>query len=326
MLNSQEAHPLEINFSTEDVTQRDRLEHWREAFARTIANMDWYPLTDTPFQQRAKVRGLPGLGIVAGTHTSTGFFARRTPELISAGTDHLVLNIQLEGRFILSQLGRETTVGPGEAVLASSADVATVTLMPNSRFIALSVPRQKFAPMVHQAQSHVGVLVPSDSEPLTLLRNYTLAMLNSDPIVNPLLQERAVAHIYDLVALAFDARPEVAAHAQQRGQRAARLLSIKSDILDNLGDGELRESVIANRHGVTPRYVRMLFEAEGTTFSDFVRRTRLTRAHQILTDRRNRDRTIGSVAYEVGFNDLSHFNRLFRRLYGGRPSEIRARR
>jgi hypothetical protein len=33
----------------------------------------------------------------------------------------------------------------------------------------------------------------------------------------------------------------------------------------------------------------MLFEAEGTTFSDFLRRSRPTRAHQVLADRRNCD-------------------------------------
>ena len=68
----------------------------------------------------------------------------------------------------------------------------------------------------------------------------------------------------------------------------------------------------------------MLFAAEGTTFSDFLRGSRLARAHQILTDPRCSGLTISSIAYEVGFGDLSHFNRLFRTLYGARPSEIRA--
>jgi AraC-like DNA-binding protein len=32
---------------------------------------------------------------------------------------------------------------------------------------------------------------------------------------------------------------------------------------------------------------------------------------------------IGEIAYEVGFNDLSYFNRLFRRHFGMSPSEAR---
>jgi AraC-like DNA-binding protein len=33
---------------------------------------------------------------------------------------------------------------------------------------------------------------------------------------------------------------------------------------------------------------------------------------------------MASIAYDVGFNDLSHFNRVFRRHYHATPSEIRA--
>jgi AraC-like DNA-binding protein len=33
--------------------------------------------------------------------------------------------------------------------------------------------------------------------------------------------------------------------------------------------------------------------------------------------------TIGAIAYEAGFGDLSHFNRSFRRRYGASPSDVR---
>ncbi len=37
---------------------------------------------------------------------------------------------------------------------------------------------------------------------------------------------------------------------------------------------------------MTPRYVQMLFDEEGTTFTDFVLRQRLARAHRMLSDPR----------------------------------------
>jgi len=43
----------------------------------------------------------------------------------------------------------------------------------------------------------------------------------------------------------------------------------------------------------------------------------------MLSDPRLADRTIGSVAFDVGFGDLSYFNRTFRRRYGAIPTEIR---
>jgi AraC-like DNA-binding protein len=43
----------------------------------------------------------------------------------------------------------------------------------------------------------------------------------------------------------------------------------------------------------------------------------------MLSDPRLADRTIGSIAFDVGFGDLSYFNRSFRRRYGATPGEIR---
>jgi AraC-like DNA-binding protein len=44
----------------------------------------------------------------------------------------------------------------------------------------------------------------------------------------------------------------------------------------------------------------------------------------MLTDPQLADRSITSVAFDAGFGDLSYFNRVFRRRFGGTPSEIRA--
>jgi AraC-like DNA-binding protein len=74
---------------------------------------------------------------------------------------------------------------------------------------------------------------------------------------------------------------------------------------------------------VTLRYLQKLFEMEGSNYSTFVLGERLTRAHRLLTSPLHADRPIGAIAYNVGFNDLSYFNRTFRRRYGATPSDVR---
>jgi AraC-like DNA-binding protein len=112
-------------------------------------------------------------------------------------------------------------------------------------------------------------------------------------------------------------------NAKARGLRAARLQAIKADIAHRFADERLSVSEVARRHGVTPRYVHMLFAAEGRTFSEFLIEQRLTQAHRMLTDLRFAARTISAIAFEVGFANLSYFNRCFRRRYGASPSAIR---
>jgi len=109
-----------------------------------------------------------------------------------------------------------------------------------------------------------------------------------------------------------------------RSARAARLQAIKSDILDNLNDTSLTITAIAARHGVTPRYVHKLFETEETTYTQFILCKRLDRAYHILRDARFVSRSITSIAYDVGFGDLSYFKRTFRRHYSATPSAIRS--
>lgn len=114
-----------------------------------------------------------------------------------------------------------------------------------------------------------------------------------------------------------------AGRARASGIRAARLHAIKSDILENLRQRSFSIHGVANRHGITVNYVRRLFAAEGTSFTDFILQQRLESAYLMLGDTRFADRTINAIAFEVGFGDLPEFNRAFRRRYGMTPADMR---
>jgi AraC-like DNA-binding protein len=142
----------------------------------------------------------------------------------------------------------------------------------------------------------------------------------------PAMRQLLVAQLCDLVAAALGATQDAAAAAEGRGVRAARLRAIKTDIEANLTHGgDLAPSAVAQRQHVSDSYIRKLFEGEDTSFSEFVRYRRLLRAHRLLADPRRVEQSIASIAFEVGFGDLSYFNRAFKRFYGATPSEIRSR-
>jgi AraC-like DNA-binding protein len=129
--------------------------------------------------------------------------------------------------------------------------------------------------------------------------------------------------MHDLIAATIGATRDGRAIAEGRGIAAARLRSIMADVSANLGDGNLSVVEVARRQRITPRYVHKLFESKGLTFSSFVLSQRLSRAHRVLSDPQLGDRNISSVAFDVGFGDLSYFNRTFRRRYAATPTEIR---
>jgi len=84
---------------------------------------------------------------------------------------------------------------------------------------------------------------------------------------------------------------------------------------------ELTLSQLARAADLSPYHFLRMFLA-GMTPHQFILRTRLHRAAVRL--RRSTD-AITAIAYEAGFNDLSTFNRRFRRLMGSSPGAYRAR-
>ena len=170
--------------------------------------------------------------------------------------------------------------------------------------------------------------IAGDNEALRLLKQY-LAMVNrSDsmllrPPVSQALVSAFTAHVHSLIALALGAVRDDAREASSQGVRAARLQEIKDYIARNLRRTTLSVPEVAERHGVSPRYVQMLFAAEGITFSEFVLGQRLAHARNMLTGQAFASRSISSIAFEVGFADLSHFNKAFRRRFGATPTDVR---
>jgi len=166
-------------------------------------------------------------------------------------------------------------------------------------------------------------VIPSETDGLKLLAKYIGALVDSQALVSTEVSRLVAAHLRDLIALSVGATRDGVVAAQARGVRAAWLEAIKRDITANLEDCALTVAAVAARHRVTPRYVHKLFESEGVTFTQFILRQRLDEAYRMLRDPRFATRSISSIAYDVGFGDISYFNRAFRQRYKVTPSDTR---
>jgi AraC family transcriptional regulator len=79
---------------------------------------------------------------------------------------------------------------------------------------------------------------------------------------------------------------------------------------------------LARQAGMSPYHFLRVFRASvGMTPHQFVLRTRLQRAALRL---RRSDDPVSTIAYDAGFNDLSTFNRRFKRIMGASPREWRS--
>jgi AraC-like DNA-binding protein len=233
--------------------------------------------------------------------------------------------VNLSGRTIAQLRNRELVLLDGDAMLMTRDSISLNFNHPAPvKFLGFRVPRDAIAPLAGSIDDALIRMVPAGSEAIKLLVTYARAIAEEQQSLDtPELQRLVATHIHDLIAVAAGATRDGYAIAEGRGIRAARLRAIMSDITANLLDCDLTVAAVAQRQRVTPRYLHKLFEGEELTFSTFVLSQRLSRAHRMLCDPRFGDRSISSVAFDVGFSDLSYFNRTFRRRYDATPSDIR---
>ena len=316
----QDESPRRVHISTEMFPDEKRLAMWREMYGRGIAQVDIEPLTDEPFHADVTFNLLPNVAIAAGSRSPAHY--RVTRELLKDARDIIAVSILRSGEASATQFGQELIGGVGSASVLSGADPSVSTLNTDGSFITLALSRPAIAELAPDFASAFGKPIPSDDPALRLLIKYLDAVMAAEELDNPQVARSVSAHILDLVALALGARGD-RAEAALGGAKAARLRALKADVMSMLGDGDLSSELIASRHNISSRYVRKLFEQEGSSFTSFVLGERLTRVRRMLGDSRYAHLTIAQLAHACGFNDISYFNRAFRRHFGATPSDVR---
>jgi AraC-like DNA-binding protein len=134
---------------------------------------------------------------------------------------------------------------------------------------------------------------------------------------------RLVQHASDLLLTLLSSpssRDDVVRDAMQR----TYVTRAKDYIDQTLNDPALTPAAVAAAVGVSVRYLHRLFAAQGFGVAEYIRDRRLERVHRALRDPRNAVRPIAAVAADVGFGDLSGFNRAFRRKYHQTPGDVRS--
>jgi AraC-like DNA-binding protein len=308
-----------VSFSTEDIPEADRVAKWREHHASVALNVEIEPAHDHPFKACCVSRILPVLHLLSVTMSP----ARVARTRVADGNDELALFVNRTGHVTVSSRGREVPLAPGDGVLISSDDVMICDRLSHGESLSLRVPRSVLSSIVIGIDDAVMRPIPRQSEPLNLLTCYAASLLDGNALAAPSLRTVAVNHVHDLIALALGATHGAAEAASAGGLRAVRLRAAKFYILENSSRQDISIAGVAAHLGVTPRYLQRLFETEGTTFSAFLLGQRLTRAYRMLCDSQFADRPVGVIAYDVGFGDLSYFNRCFRRQYGVTPTDIK---
>jgi len=302
-----------LHFSTHRLAPAKRLPALRDLFDRAV-QLEIEAAPDHAVEMT--MARVPGVRRARMLSALTARMNRPSP-MLADGEDTVCLMVNTGGRLALTQHGREAAPGLGEGVLLVYREAAALQFVEAS-YLSVRVPYAALA-LAGDVSAAAARCIARGTPALSLLQAYVATMPDAE--ADPALARLYATHVHDLIALAIGTTPEGRQIAKARGVRAARRETIKAALTRNAA---LSLERLAAQQGVSTRYVQMLFEEDGTTFSEFVLARRLDAARSMLTSPRYTAWSVTAIALEAGFGDVSHFNRRFKRRFQITPTEMRA--
>ncbi|WP_262048813.1 helix-turn-helix transcriptional regulator [Bradyrhizobium sp. Bra78] len=312
---------LSTDMLPQDLSDRQRFIRFAELFEHFSNTGELDPASDVPF--RATMNsihiGTTMLGRCDGSFVTV---RREKRQVLETGDDRFCLARNTGDRS--SQVvhrGREFTMRPGSMVLLKldepffAADGAS-----HKRFTNVHLPVDTLRAMVADVDDLVGCeLEPGGA--LSLAMDYSDLLLRHSTAADEAGMAIA-AHLLDLAAIGLGARSDIATAARRRGLRAVRLKAVLTILEARFHEPDFSAQRLAAAAGLSERYVNeLLFEA-GASFTTRLNELRLRKAADLLAHREGR---ISDIAFACGFNDLSYFNRCFRRRFGLTPTAARGK-
>jgi AraC-like DNA-binding protein len=304
-------------FTTAALPKSQRLPVLREVFGRTLLHVEIEPVSDEAIHAEATMRMLPGFRSLA--FRGSAMCLARTQAMVAAADDSIGLVINQDASAHLSQRNRDVSLRDGDACPIFTDEPAKLT---GRAHLGLLFPRAPLIERVRDIADFAAIRISRETEALRLLVGYLNALPEKLTLDSPTLRRTVVEHIYDLVTLAIcqDRTPD---ERSLSATAAARLEVALGYIKKHFDMPDLTIAAVAHDQNISPRYLQRLIETTGTTFSERVQALRLQCAYELLTSPRQSGERISDIALRVGFSDVAHFNRSFRRRFGDTPSNIR---
>jgi AraC-like DNA-binding protein len=107
-----------------------------------------------------------------------------------------------------------------------------------------------------------------------------------------------------------------------RFDRENTAMQVRSRLIEHLPAGNPRHAAIARALNLSPRSLQRKLKNEGTSFKTLLENTRRELALQYV---RESHRSLGEVAYLLGYSEPGNFTRAFTRWTGMAPQDFRYR-
>lgn len=268
--------------------------------------------------------------------------------------EHVFMLIQQTGKTCIEHAGQCEVLRPGDAVLLDSTREALISYPSDScewhqsghsRFLSVHMPRHEFLAGC-DAPPDLGLCLEA-THPMSQALRSQFSLFTSGPVDMPVTDELPACQnetqnkkpgsaivrrankqlLYDMIRLAFTQRSSTLDIARF-DDASCRYDLIDAVIEQHLISDQLTLDKLAHELGTSTRLLQRELQTHDTSFSRMVRKKRLSLAASLLSQFESTEgaEQISKIAMDVGYRDLSNFNRSFKRQFNMTPREYRMHR
>lgn len=218
-----------------------------------------------------------------------------------------------------SQLGRDVRCEPGGFILERGDEPYRFSYAEANELCVLKIPKPALAEKLRSPDRFCAQVIDARTGLPNLLISM-MAQLQTLSRAETRAAEVLGRQIVEVLAIALDdsaARDD----GVTSSVRAGHLSRAERVIRQNLSNPALSPEFVAERCGISKRYLHELFSDTDKTVAQFTREERLFAARDTI--RSSRTLSMAEIAYRFGFSDQAQFSRLFKAQFDMTPSDCR---
>ncbi len=300
---------------------RTRAATWNELYSSRVEAAEITPAARYTFESELRIGTLGPLRVVRLT-CGRSSIDRTARHIDSRSARSFTVLLQVSGTGLFAQYGHECLLRSGDFSLCDSAAPHAYRLDEGSEVLMLRVPENILSEYLPSPENVCGRHLPAARGLTSTVTALALSLCERLEAGLPTdFGARVARHLMELMATTY-ALDSIHSPPALRSS-ASRHAQVKLFIEQHLRDPQLTPSMIASKHKLSTRYLRMVFAVGGETISAYILRRRLEECARQIADPRWRGHSISEIAYAWGFNSTSHFARTFRMRFKSSPRDHR---
>ncbi|WP_082728225.1 helix-turn-helix domain-containing protein [Burkholderia mayonis] len=307
---------------TMGVSETERVTYWQDVIRRIYCQSESIIPLDAARDFRAslsqQVFGHVGIGHV---EAPTIAYSRKISDIHQSPSEEFLVSILEDGEAHIEQDGKRVIQKFGDMVIYDTARPFDYEFLCDYKITLLRLPRNQMLQRIPNIEKLTAVPIGTHSQIGAIASTVIRGAAQMDPVVDASARAKIGSSVIDIFSAAVEM--ELCTGGLIESRQIDILVRAKRYIAGNLSDPSLDISKIANAIGISNRTLNRAFAAEGTTAIRWLWQARLRECYMALND--GRMRRVSDIASAYGFNDVSHFNRAFKLMYGVTPTSITRR-